>query len=70
MIKWSIVVHGLLCIKYELSPKKKTLKVCSSNLCKVISLAFEMVLTAEHFVHGEESDPDPTPPTFHTLKPT
>jgi len=49
---------------------KKTLKVCLSNLCKVISLAFEMVLTAEHFVHGEESDPDPTPPTFHTLKPT
>jgi len=29
-----------------------------------------MVLTAEHEIHGEESDPDPTPPTLHTPKPT
>ncbi|KAG1939837.1 calpain-1 catalytic subunit [Pimephales promelas] len=28
-----------------------------------------MVLTAEHEIHGEESDPDPTPPTLHTPKP-
>jgi len=29
-----------------------------------------MVLTAEHEIHGEESDPDPTPPNLHTPKPT
>jgi len=29
-----------------------------------------MVLTAEHEIHREESDPDPTPPTLHTPKPT
>jgi len=29
-----------------------------------------MVLTAEHEIHGEESDPDPTPPTLHTPKHT
>jgi len=28
-----------------------------------------MVLTAEHEIHGEELDPDPTPPTFHIPKP-
>ncbi len=26
---------------------------------------FEMVLTAEHEIQGEESDPDPTPPTIY-----
>ncbi|CAM4496913.1 unnamed protein product [Leuciscus chuanchicus] len=30
----------------------------------------EMVLTAEHEIHGEESDLDPTPPTLHIPKPT
>jgi len=25
--------------------------------------------TAEHEIHGEGSDPDPTPPTLHTPKP-
>ncbi len=25
----------------------------------------EMVLTAEHEIQGEESDPDPTPPTIY-----
>jgi len=30
----------------------------------------KMVLTAEHEIHGEESDLDPTPPTLHTPKPT
>jgi len=34
--------------------------------CKV----FEMVFTAEHEIHGEELDPDPTPPTLHIPKPT
>jgi len=29
-----------------------------------------MVLNVEHEIHGEESDPDPTPPTLHTHKPT
>jgi len=29
-----------------------------------------MVLTAEHEIHREELDPDPTPPTLHTPKPT
>jgi len=29
-----------------------------------------MVLTAEHEIHREESDPDPTPPTLHIAKPT
>jgi len=29
-----------------------------------------MVLTAEHEIHGEELDPDPTPPTLYTPKPT
>jgi len=28
-----------------------------------------LVLTAEHEIHGEESDPDPTPPTLRTPKP-
>jgi len=28
------------------------------------------LLTAEHEIHGEESDPDPTPPTSHSPKPT
>jgi len=30
----------------------------------------KMVLTAEHEIHGEESDPDPTPPTLKIPKPT
>jgi len=30
-----------------------------------INSELEMVLTAEHEIHGEESDPDPTPPTCH-----
>jgi len=29
-----------------------------------------MVFTVEHEVHGEELDPDPTPPTSHIPKPT
>jgi len=29
-----------------------------------------MVLTEEHEIHKEESDPDPTPPTLHIPKPT
>jgi len=29
-----------------------------------------MVLTAEHEIHREESDPDPTLPTLHIPKPT
>jgi len=29
-----------------------------------------MVLTAEHEILGEESDPDPTPPTLHIPTPT
>jgi len=29
-----------------------------------------MVLTAEYEIHGEESDPGPTPPTLHTPKHT
>ncbi len=30
----------------------------------------EMVLTAEHKIQGVWLDPDPTPPTLHTPKPT
>ncbi len=29
-----------------------------------------MVLTAEHKIQGARLDPDPTPPTVHTHKPT
>jgi len=29
-----------------------------------------MVLTAEHEIHREESDSDPTPPTLYIPKPT
>ncbi len=29
------------------------------------STSDEMVLTAEHEIQGEESDPDPTPPTIY-----
>jgi len=29
-----------------------------------------MVITTEHEIHGEESDPDPTPPTLRIPKPT
>jgi len=31
---------------------------------------YEMVLTADHEIHGEKSDPDPTPPTLRIHKPT
>jgi len=29
-----------------------------------------LIRKAEHEIHGEESDPDPTPPTLHIPKPT
>jgi len=44
-------------------PVTKSAAMCDQGL------KGEMVLTAEHEIHGEESDPDPTPPTLHTPKP-
>jgi len=40
--------------------------VFNYEFCKLL----DMVLTAEHEIHGEELDPDPIPPTLHTPKPT
>jgi len=50
--------------EYSASPKFTLTSILFS------SKNFKMVLTAEHEIHGEESDPDPTPPTLHTPKPT
>jgi len=37
---------------------------------QTVFVPIEMVLTAEHEMHEEESDPDPTPPTLHINLPS
>jgi len=36
---------------------------------RLIQGIFEMVLTAEYEIHGEELDPDSTPPILHIPNP-